>query len=142
MAENENSASILVKSGLISISTNSPIGYFSKFANELFHRLEFDYYDGEDYLDYDVDDILYGDYYDDLLDLLGPDYLAADGGLGPDLLEDYDVDYLYEDDILPSHIPHGPPPHHPPPHPVPHPPHHDPHHPVHHPPPLPRSAAH
>ena len=35
MAENENLASILVKSGLISIFTNSPIGYFSKFANEL-----------------------------------------------------------------------------------------------------------
>ena len=106
----------------------------------MFHRLEFDYYDDDDYLDYDVDDILYGDYYDDLLDLLGPDYLA-DGGLGPDLA-DYD-DYLYEDDILPSHIPHpvphGPSPHHPPPHPVPHPPHHDPHHPVRHPPPLPRS---
>ena len=34
MAENENLASILVKSGLISIFTNSPIGYFSKFANE------------------------------------------------------------------------------------------------------------
>ena len=105
----------------------------------MFLRLEFDYYD-DDYLDYDVDDILYGDYYDDLLDLLGPDYLA-DGGLGPDL-EDYD-DYLYEDDILPAHIPHpvphGPPPH-PPPRPVPHPPHHDPHYPVHHPPPLPRSA--
>ena len=33
MAENENLASILVKSGLISIFTNSPIGYFSKFAN-------------------------------------------------------------------------------------------------------------
>ena len=36
MGENENSASILVKSGLISISTKSPIGYFSKFANELY----------------------------------------------------------------------------------------------------------
>ena len=35
MAENENLASILVKSGLISIFTNSPIGYFSKFANDL-----------------------------------------------------------------------------------------------------------
>ena len=35
MAENENLASILVKSGLISIFTNSPIGYFSKFANEM-----------------------------------------------------------------------------------------------------------
>ena len=35
MAENENLASILVKSSLISIFTNSPIGYFSKFANEL-----------------------------------------------------------------------------------------------------------
>ena len=35
MAENENLASILVKSGLISIFTNSPIGYFSKFANAL-----------------------------------------------------------------------------------------------------------
>ena len=35
MAENENLASILVKSGLISIFTNSPIGYFSKFANEI-----------------------------------------------------------------------------------------------------------
>ena len=34
MAENENLASIFVKSGLISIFTNSPIGYFSKFANE------------------------------------------------------------------------------------------------------------
>ena len=34
MAENENLASILVKSGLISIFTNSPIGYFSKFAND------------------------------------------------------------------------------------------------------------
>ena len=33
--ENENLASILVKSGLISIFTNSPIGYFSKFANVL-----------------------------------------------------------------------------------------------------------
>ena len=36
MAENENSASIVVRSGLISISTNSPIGYFSKFANVMF----------------------------------------------------------------------------------------------------------
>jgi len=36
MAGNENLASILVKSGLISIFTNSPIGYFSKFANDLF----------------------------------------------------------------------------------------------------------
>ena len=35
-AENENLASILVKSGLISISTNSPIGYISKFANDLY----------------------------------------------------------------------------------------------------------
>ena len=35
MAENENLASILVKSGLISIFINSPIGYFSKFANEI-----------------------------------------------------------------------------------------------------------
>ena len=35
MAENENLASILVKSGLNSIFTDSPIGYFSKFANEL-----------------------------------------------------------------------------------------------------------
>ena len=35
MAENENLASILVKSGLISIFTNSPIGYFSKFSNVL-----------------------------------------------------------------------------------------------------------
>ena len=34
MAENENLASILVKSGLISIFTNSPMGYFSKFAND------------------------------------------------------------------------------------------------------------
>ena len=34
MAENENLASILVKSGLNSIFTDSPIGYFSKFANE------------------------------------------------------------------------------------------------------------
>ena len=33
MAENENLASFLVKSGLISIFTNSPIGYFSKFPN-------------------------------------------------------------------------------------------------------------
>ena len=33
MAENENLASILVKSGLNSIFTDSPIGYFSKFAN-------------------------------------------------------------------------------------------------------------
>ena len=35
MAENENLASILVKSGLNSIFTDSPIGYFSKFANVL-----------------------------------------------------------------------------------------------------------
>ena len=34
MAENENLASILVKSGLNSIFTDSPIGYFSKFAND------------------------------------------------------------------------------------------------------------
>ena len=34
MTENENS-SILVKSDLISFSTNSPIGYFSKFANDI-----------------------------------------------------------------------------------------------------------
>ena len=34
MTENGNLASILVKSGLISIFTNSPIGYFSKFAND------------------------------------------------------------------------------------------------------------
>ena len=34
MAENENLASILVKSGLISIFTNSPMGYFSKFSND------------------------------------------------------------------------------------------------------------
>ena len=36
MAENENLASILVKSGLISIFTNSPTGYFSKFSNEFY----------------------------------------------------------------------------------------------------------
>ena len=35
MAENENLASILVKSGLISIFTNLPLGYFSKVANDL-----------------------------------------------------------------------------------------------------------
>ena len=35
MAENENLASILVKSGVISILTNSPIGYFSILANDL-----------------------------------------------------------------------------------------------------------
>ena len=35
MAENENLASILVKSGLNSIFTDSPIGYFSKFANDV-----------------------------------------------------------------------------------------------------------
>ena len=35
MAENENLASMLVKSGLNSIFTDSPIGYFSKFANVL-----------------------------------------------------------------------------------------------------------
>ena len=36
MAENENLALILVKSSLNSIFTDSPIGYFSKFANDLF----------------------------------------------------------------------------------------------------------
>ena len=35
MAENENSASILIQSGLILISTNSPICYFSKFTNDI-----------------------------------------------------------------------------------------------------------
>ena len=34
MAANEKLASILVKNGLNSIFTNSPIGYFSKFAND------------------------------------------------------------------------------------------------------------
>ena len=35
MAENKNLSSILVKSGLISIFINSPVGYFSEFPNVL-----------------------------------------------------------------------------------------------------------
>ena len=39
MAENENLASILVKIGLISIFTNSLIGYFSRFANDFLSNI-------------------------------------------------------------------------------------------------------
>ena len=40
MAENENLASILVKSGLNSIFTDSPKGYFSKFGNDYYTKPE------------------------------------------------------------------------------------------------------